>query len=268
MSQHAPFTDAAVADRPNEFFDDVHFVLHLRCGDRDRAGSEPARPLEREAVARRLHAGDVARARQARRPEPGPRRQAVHAQGRAGSAGRGVGRSPVRRRVLRQVHRGPRGARLRPRSSRAPGWCSASATQARRGPACSIRGGGGRGAVAAPLRQRPRRRPAVCGSRCSSRGARPAFQAGLDQGDVITHADGKPIASAEDWQSAVRAHKPGDQMPIQFTRRGAEFRGVITLIEDPMLEVVSIESTGAALSADQKAFRDGWLGRKSLIPNP
>ena len=90
----------------------------------------------------------------------------------------------------------------------------------------------------------------------------PAFQAGLDQGDVITHADGKPIASTEDWQSAVRAHKPGDQMPIQFTRRGAEFRGAITLVEDPTLEVVSIESTGAALSADQKAFRDGWLGTK------
>ena len=51
-------------------------------------------------------------------------------------------------------------------------------------------------------------------------------------------------------------------MPIQFTRRGAEFRGVITLVEDPTLEVVSLESTGVALSADQKAFRDGWLGSK------
>jgi predicted metalloprotease with PDZ domain len=90
----------------------------------------------------------------------------------------------------------------------------------------------------------------------------PAFRAGLDQGDVITHADGKPIASTEDWHSAVRAHKPGDQMPIQFTRRGAEFRGVITLVEDPTLEVVSLESTGVALSADQKAFRDGWLASK------
>ena len=114
MSQHAPFTDAAVAIDETNFSTTFISVLHVRCGDRDRAGSEPARPLEREAFARRLHARDVARARQARRPEPGPRRQAVHAQGRAGSAGRSIWRSPVRQRVLRQVHRGARGARLRP----------------------------------------------------------------------------------------------------------------------------------------------------------
>ena len=51
-------------------------------------------------------------------------------------------------------------------------------------------------------------------------------------------------------------------MPIQFTRHGAEFRGVITLIEDPMVEVVSLESTGGTLSADQKDFRDSWLRSK------
>jgi S1-C subfamily serine protease len=91
----------------------------------------------------------------------------------------------------------------------------------------------------------------------------PAFQAGLDEGDLITHADGNPVASVQDWQAAVRAHKPGERMPIQFTRHGAEFRGVITLVEDPSVEVVSLESTGGTLSADQKAFRDGWLGTKT-----
>ena len=90
----------------------------------------------------------------------------------------------------------------------------------------------------------------------------PAFKAGLDQGAVITHADGQPVTSPDDWQNAVRAHKPGDQLTLQFTRHGAEFRGVITLAEDPTLEVVGVESTGAALTADQKAFRDGWMGTK------
>ena len=90
----------------------------------------------------------------------------------------------------------------------------------------------------------------------------PAFNAGLDAGDVVTHADGKPIGGFEDWQAAIRAHKPGDQVPIQFTRRGAEFRGMLTLVEDPTMEVVSLESTGATLSADQKAFRDAWLATK------
>ena len=52
-------------------------------------------------------------------------------------------------------------------------------------------------------------------------------------------------------------------MPIQFTRHGAEFRGVITLVEDPGVEVVSLESTGGTLSADQKAFRDGVARTKT-----
>ena len=45
-------------------------------------------------------------ARQARRPEPGPGRQAVHAEGRARPAGRGVGRSRVRRRLLHKYVEG------------------------------------------------------------------------------------------------------------------------------------------------------------------
>jgi S1-C subfamily serine protease len=90
----------------------------------------------------------------------------------------------------------------------------------------------------------------------------PAFEAGLDEGDVLTHADGEPVASVEDWQAAVRAHKPGDRMRIQFTRRGAPFQRAITLVEDPTLEVVSLESTGGTLSSDQQAFRDAWLGAR------
>jgi predicted metalloprotease with PDZ domain len=90
----------------------------------------------------------------------------------------------------------------------------------------------------------------------------PAFEAGLDEGDVLTHADGEVVASVEDWQEAIRAHKPGDRMPIRFTRRGAALQRAITLVEDPTLEVVSLESTGGTLSSDQRAFRDAWLGAK------
>jgi predicted metalloprotease with PDZ domain len=90
----------------------------------------------------------------------------------------------------------------------------------------------------------------------------PAFQAGLDDGDVVTHADGKPVTGVEDWQAAVRAHQPGDQMPIEFTRRGAPMRTVVKLAEDPALEVVAVESTGGTLSTDQKAFRAAWLSSR------
>jgi hypothetical protein len=51
-------------------------------------------------------------------------------------------------------------------------------------------------------------------------------------------------------------------MLIRFTRRGAALQRAITLVEDPTLEVVSLESTGGTLSSDQQAFRDAWLGAK------
>jgi predicted metalloprotease with PDZ domain len=75
----------------------------------------------------------------------------------------------------------------------------------------------------------------------------PAFEAGLDQGDVLIDVDGKP----------------GDRLTVTYKRRGgATGRATIVLKEDPTLEAVTVESTGVALTADQKAFRDGWLGSK------
>jgi len=90
----------------------------------------------------------------------------------------------------------------------------------------------------------------------------PAFTAGLEEGDLITAAEGKPIASVEDWQAAVRAHKPGDQMNVEFNRHGATIKTTVVIGEDPTMEVVTLESTGATLSEDQKAMRDGWLASK------
>ena len=90
----------------------------------------------------------------------------------------------------------------------------------------------------------------------------PAFNAGLDEGDVITSVDGKAIAAFADWQAAVGAHTPGDRMSVEFTRHGDALKTVVTVGEDPSLEVVTLEATGGTLSADQKAFRESWLESK------
>jgi predicted metalloprotease with PDZ domain len=87
----------------------------------------------------------------------------------------------------------------------------------------------------------------------------PAFNAGIEEGDLITSADGKPIAAMDDWQAAIRAHKPGESIPVEFTRHGTLVKTTVALAEDPTVEVVTLESTGAALTADQKRMRDGWL---------
>jgi predicted metalloprotease with PDZ domain len=90
----------------------------------------------------------------------------------------------------------------------------------------------------------------------------PAFEAGLDQGDTIVDVDGKSMSAAA-LQSALKARKPGDRLTVTFRRRGgATGTATITLREDPTLEAVTVESTGAALSPEQKAFRDAWLGSK------
>ena len=91
----------------------------------------------------------------------------------------------------------------------------------------------------------------------------PAFDAGLDQGDVIVDVDGKPMASGV-LQAALKARKPGDRLTITYKRRGgATGRTTITLKEDPALEAVTLEASGGTLTPAQKAFRDGWLGPKA-----
>jgi predicted metalloprotease with PDZ domain len=91
----------------------------------------------------------------------------------------------------------------------------------------------------------------------------PAFNAGLEEGDVITAADGKPIASPQEWQAAVRLHKPGEQMSVTYTRvDGQPVTTTIAVAENPAVDVVTVESTGGTLSAEQKAFRDAWLSSK------
>jgi predicted metalloprotease with PDZ domain len=90
----------------------------------------------------------------------------------------------------------------------------------------------------------------------------PAFDAGLDQGDVIVDVEGKAMAAGV-LQAALKTRKPGDRLTIAFKRRGgATGTATITLKEDPALEVVTVESTGGTLTPDQKAFRDAWLGSK------
>jgi len=96
----------------------------------------------------------------------------------------------------------------------------------------------------------------------------PAFAAGLEEGDTITSIDGKAVASADDLQSAVKTHKPGEQVTIEFKRHGVAQRTALTLAEDPTMEVVTVESTGGALTADQRAMRETWLASKQQKGRP
>ncbi|HEX5474723.1 MAG TPA: PDZ domain-containing protein [Vicinamibacterales bacterium] len=88
----------------------------------------------------------------------------------------------------------------------------------------------------------------------------PAYDAGLEQDDVVTSVDGTPVSGTSELQEVLRRHAPGDRLPIAFTRRGIAVHGEVTLEADPSLEAVPIESTGGTLTPEQQAFRNAWLG--------
>ncbi len=90
----------------------------------------------------------------------------------------------------------------------------------------------------------------------------PAFEAGVDQGDVIVDVNGTSMGPGV-LEGTLKKQKPGERMTLTYKRRGgATGTAPITLKEDPALEAVTVESTGGTLTADQKAFRESWLGSK------
>jgi predicted metalloprotease with PDZ domain len=89
----------------------------------------------------------------------------------------------------------------------------------------------------------------------------PAYEAGLEHDDQITAIDGREVSSWTQLLDVIASRKPGDRVRVDFRRRnGTSVNGMMTLQEDPSTEIAAIEDTGGAPSAEQKAFRDAWLG--------
>ena len=90
----------------------------------------------------------------------------------------------------------------------------------------------------------------------------PVYNAGLDVDDVITELDGKPVAKAEDIQTVLAAHQPGDKIDVKFIHREVPNEVVIILQEDPSLKVVTYEDEGKPVTEAINQFRKAWLGSK------
>ena len=91
----------------------------------------------------------------------------------------------------------------------------------------------------------------------------PLYAAGLDRGDRIVSADGRSIASQEDWGAVLAGHAPGDSLALVFRQRGREVRAAVLLVADPTLEVLPAERAGQAVTAEQRAFRAAWLDSRA-----
>ncbi len=61
----------------------------------------------------------------------------------------------------------------------------------------------------------------------------PAAQAGLKEGDVITAADGKPVADEQALRAAITAHKIGDTISLTVVRGSQQMNVQAKLVEAP-----------------------------------
>ncbi|MGE0816728.1 MAG: M61 family metallopeptidase [Vicinamibacterales bacterium] len=93
----------------------------------------------------------------------------------------------------------------------------------------------------------------------------PLYKAGLAQDDQIVSLDGVDVATPQAASDVVAKHAPGQTIPVRFVRRsgGGPVTASITLEEDPRVEIVTAESTGAAVTPGQKAMRTAWLASKA-----
>ena len=90
----------------------------------------------------------------------------------------------------------------------------------------------------------------------------PAYNAGLDLDDELLSVGGVAINSQADLMKVTDGHKVGDSVELVFKRRGVEVKSNAVLADDPALEILPVETTGGTLTAEQKAFREAWLGSK------
>jgi predicted metalloprotease with PDZ domain len=88
----------------------------------------------------------------------------------------------------------------------------------------------------------------------------PAYDTGLDLGDVITNIDGEP-ATQQSW-AAVSSRKPGESVGITIRRRDGKTASATLVIKpDPTVIVDDLAAAGS-LTAEQKAFREAWVGTR------
>jgi predicted metalloprotease with PDZ domain len=95
----------------------------------------------------------------------------------------------------------------------------------------------------------------------------PVYAAGVEAGDRILSAAGRPVRSAAEWTALLASHAPGDEVPLVFRQRGREVRAALRLAPVPFVDVIPAELAGATPSEAQRAFRAAWLESRAA-PSP
>ncbi len=93
----------------------------------------------------------------------------------------------------------------------------------------------------------------------------PLYKAGISQDDQIVAVGGVEVTTPQAVIDILAKQAPGAQLPVRFVRRsgGEPVSATLTLAEDPRVEIVPAETTGAAVSPEQMQLRRAWLAAKS-----
>jgi predicted metalloprotease with PDZ domain len=90
----------------------------------------------------------------------------------------------------------------------------------------------------------------------------PAYDAGIDSGDLIVAIDDGAAAQST-WAGLAR-RRPGERVKLTVERRdGMRVTVMLTLAENPALQIVPNEVLGGPVTPAQRAFRESWLGAKA-----
>ncbi len=93
----------------------------------------------------------------------------------------------------------------------------------------------------------------------------PLYKAGIAQDDQIVAIGGVAVTTPQAVSDILAKQAPGATLPVRFVRRsgGEPVTATLTLAEDPRVEIVPAETTGAAVPPEQMQLRRAWLAAKS-----
>lgn len=92
----------------------------------------------------------------------------------------------------------------------------------------------------------------------------PAYEAGLDKGDVITAINGGHFSDGQQFSAYIKKLKVGDTLKIEFERYGTKKQTSLVLKSDPRYRLFLMEKEGLQPSKRQLRRREHWL--KTAMP--
>lgn len=86
----------------------------------------------------------------------------------------------------------------------------------------------------------------------------PAYEAGLDKGDIITSINGNPVTNSEDFKKLVEEKGIGGNLEMEFKRYNKSKKTTVTLQKSPTYSI----SLNEKASKDGVKKREKWLAPK------